>query len=125
MNSIMNLFNTYHKTAIRGSLRDYFKLFLPDLAPFIRFESAKFLDEVLVDLFGEKEADSLVLVSLETDEGVKWFLIHWGCAEDREFKERMFYYFSGIYFKHGQAVFPIAMDLGPIVAKNAAFSKAS
>ena len=111
----MNKLDLRHKETFRLLIRDYFEIFFPDLAPYMRFETAKFLDKELIDLFGKEEmerrTDSLVLIEMELDGKPEWILIHWEQQSKREpgFEERMFHYFCGIYFRYRKLVFPVAM----------------
>jgi len=91
----------------------------------MRFDTAIFLDKELIALMseasgdGEAETDgdhygitdALVLIQIDLNGKPEWILIHWEQQSEKEkdFEERMFHYFCGIYFRHRKLVFPIAM----------------
>jgi hypothetical protein len=113
-------FDVRHKETLTLFLKEYFELFFPDLAKIIRFETAKFMDKELIALFGKPEkgrkdqhriTDALILVRIMLDGKTKWILIHWEqeSKKKKNFAERMFHYFCGIYFRYRKVVLPIAM----------------
>ncbi len=95
----------------------------------MRFDTAIFLDKELIALMseasgdGEAETDgdhyeitdTLVLIQADVNGKSEWILIHWEQQSEKEkdFEERMFHYFCGIYFRHRKLVFPIAMFTDP------------
>jgi hypothetical protein len=115
-------FDIRHKETLTLFLREYFELFFPDLAKKLRFETAVFLDKELTALFGESEeqhkiTDALILIRMAADdEAEKRILIHWEqeSKKKKDFEERMFHYFCGIYFRYRCTVFPIAMFTDPV-----------
>lgn len=121
-------FDIRHKETLKLFLREYFELFFPDLAERMLFETAIFLDKELIELFGDEEnqgndteqqkiTDALILIGIVLDGKEEGILIHWEQESEREkdFEKRMFHYFCGIYFKHQQLVFSIAMFTDPVV----------
>jgi len=118
-------FDIRHKETLTLFLREYFEMFFPDLAEVIKSDTAQFLDKELIALFGKDEqtddtdqhkiTDALILVQIILDERPQWILIHWEqqSAKLKDFEERMFHYFCGIYFKYRKLVFPIAMFTDP------------
>lgn len=113
-------FDIRHKETLTLFLPEYFKLFFPDLADKIRFDTAKFLDKELMALFeqpGEKKkdqqriTDALILVQIVIDGKTQWILIHWEHMGRKPptYEKKMFHYFCGIYFKFQKLIFPIAM----------------
>ena len=111
----MSKLDLRHKQTLQLFLPQFFELFLPELAPFINFSSAKFLDKELADIFGkedtERHTDALVLVEMEINGHPQSVVIHWEQQSSRQanFEERMFRYFCGIYFRYGKPVLPIAL----------------
>jgi len=121
-------FDTRHKETLTLFLKEYFELFFPDLAKIIRFETAKFMDKELFALFGKPEkgkkdqhriTDALILAQIILDDETKWILIHWEqeSKKKKNFGERMFHYFCGIYFRYRRLVLPIAMFTDPAIWK--------
>jgi len=117
-------FDIRHKETLTLFLKEYFELFFPDLAKIIRFETAKFLDKELIALFGKPEkgkkdqhriTDALILVQIVLNSEIKWILIHWEqeSKKKKNFEERMFHYFCGIYFRYRKQIFPVAMFTDP------------
>jgi len=119
-------FDIRHKETLTLFLREYFELFFPDLAQIIQFKTARFLDKELIALFGKQDegtndrdqhriTDALILVQILVNEKLRWIMIHWEQqgTKPKQFEERMFHYFCGIYFKYRKLVFPIAMFTDP------------
>ena len=95
----------------------------------MRFDTAIFLDKELIALMSEASGDgegetdgdhygitdALVLIQIDLNGKPEWILIHWEQQSEKEkdFEERMFHYFCGIYFRHRKLVFPIAMFTDP------------
>lgn len=117
----MSKYDIRHKEILRIFLPYYFKLFFPELAPRMRFETAEFLDKELLAIQEynldstskdvQKVTDALILIEIELDEGKECILIHWEqeSKKKKQCEERFFRYFCGIYFKLGRLVFPIVM----------------
>ncbi|QTA81573.1 Uncharacterized protein dnl_39110 [Desulfonema limicola] len=120
-----NKFDIRHKETLTLFLREYFELFFPDLAQKIDFKSSQFLDKELTALFDRtdnqdkeisdkdqsKITDALILLKIMINGDYQWILIHWEqqSQKRKDFEQRMFHYFCGIYFKFKMLVFPIAM----------------
>jgi hypothetical protein len=123
MKKIGNRFDIRHKETLTLFLREYFELFFPDLAAKMRFETARFLDKELIALFeqdGEDElsgedrqriTDALILVNIFLDGVEEQAMIHWEQQgeKQRDFNQRMFHSFCGVFFKFKKPIFPIAM----------------
>ena len=117
----MGRFDLRHKETIRLFLREFFEIFFPHIAPFMKFDTAQFLDKELIALFEDSEAitgkdrtsrtDMLIMVEVENDGRDEVVLLHWEQEGKRDgnFARRMFYYFCGSYYKYQKVIFPIAM----------------
>jgi len=106
-------FDIRHKETLRLCIKEYFELFLPDLACKMNFDTIQFLDKELIALFGGEHriTDALILVTVRIDNDERTILIHWEQQSNRKklFEEGMFHSFCGIYFQYRKLVFPIAM----------------
>jgi hypothetical protein len=106
-------FDIRHKETLRLCIQEYFKLFLPNLASKMNFDTIQFLDKELIALFGGEHriTDALILVKVIIDNKEQTILIHWEQQSNRKtlFEEGMFHSFCGIYFQFRKLVFPIAM----------------
>lgn len=122
----MNKYDIRHKEILRLFLPQYFKLFFPLLAIKINFDRVFFLDTELLAIVRhdldvkkpgyssedvKKMTDALILVEVEIGNKMEWIMIHWEqqSSKQKDFEERMFSYFCGIYFKYRKLIFPIAM----------------
>jgi len=106
-------FDIRHKEALRLCIKDYFQLFLADLAYKMDFSTIRFLDKELTALFGGERriTDALILVDVHIDNETRTILIHWEQQSNRKsfFEEGMFHSFCGLYFQYRKLIFPIAM----------------
>ncbi len=129
-------FDIRHKETLTMFFKEYIELFFPDFADRIQFKTVKFLDKELISLFekpGEKQekkdvhriTDALVLIEIVLDGKPEQILIYWEQQSQKEknFEERMFHCFCGIYFKFRQPIFPVAMFTDPAKWRKSVKSK--
>ena len=102
-----------HKETLRLFLREYFQLFMPDLAKRMVFDTAQFLDKELIALFGGQHrfTDALILIQIVIDNEPEYVLLFWEQQgkKEAEFVERMFHGFCGLYFQYRRLILSIAM----------------
>ncbi len=121
-----NRFDIRHKETLMLFPREYFQLFFPHLVGKIDFGTARFLDKELNALFEEAEGkqpekdrqritDALILIDVLAAMEEEQILIHWEHQGEKpkQFQNRMFHCFCGIFFKFRKPIFPIAMFTDP------------
>lgn len=103
------------KTILEGLLRDFLKLFFPEAAARLDFETLHFVDkEVFANVPEGKAREADVVARLETrDGGPELVLVHVEVqAEPKsDFPRRMFEYYALLRLHYGLPVFPIALYL--------------
>ena len=103
------------KAVLQNCFRDFIRLFYPDVAERLDFESVRFLEKELFTDFpagSRREAD--VVAEVKTREGdAELVLIHVEVQSrtERDFGRRMFRYYAALTLRYAVPVFPIVVYL--------------